>query len=212
MSSLIYFFIFRFASSAIKQWEAIDASYSQLHETFFTLNPRCRTDPDEELQYKIAGQDFVYDLLAILDIFKPITITMTALQGLNQPLWKTAKYTRALVEYLEGMDVEDFHSMPRLSNNIDDLRNMKFSGRDLQLGYLVTATSESSSEEIPRTKKKPSTTFKWTARELDDCKHDNTILLNDMVESLKFHIEMCCHEVSMSLERCLDFHQLVSLV
>ena len=45
-------------------------------------------DENEEMQYMIAGSDFVADLLAFLDILKPVVDLMLHLQSLDTPIWK----------------------------------------------------------------------------------------------------------------------------
>ena len=61
----------RFLSSAIKQWGAIEKGFKVLHAAFFTIHSGA--DNDFPLQYRMFGQDFVTDLIGLMDITAPIT-------------------------------------------------------------------------------------------------------------------------------------------
>ena len=69
----------RFASSSYEQWLKIEKSYYAFRKAFDILHPN--RDRNEELQYMIAGSDFVADLLAFLDI-------LARAQSLDTPIWK----------------------------------------------------------------------------------------------------------------------------
>ncbi|PFX29712.1 hypothetical protein AWC38_SpisGene5510 [Stylophora pistillata] len=60
----------RYASSSYEQWCKIEQSYGSFWKAFEALYPN--RNEEEELQYMIAGSDFVVDLLACLDIMGPV--------------------------------------------------------------------------------------------------------------------------------------------
>ena len=81
------------------------SSYHTIVTTFHLLNPKSGADNDEELKYKITGQDFIFDLLFIIDTFQPLTATMTAIQGLSVPIWKTPKYIDLLIDFYKNIEI-----------------------------------------------------------------------------------------------------------
>ena len=76
----------RFASSSYEQWCKIEQSYGLFWKAFAALYPN--RNEEEELQYMIAGSDFVADLLACLDIMEPVVDLMIHVQSLDTPMWK----------------------------------------------------------------------------------------------------------------------------
>lgn len=76
----------RFASSSYEQWLKIEKSYASFWKAFEKLNPH--RGEEEELQYMIAGSDFVADLLGFLDVLEPIVDLMLRVQSLDTPIWK----------------------------------------------------------------------------------------------------------------------------
>ena len=76
----------RFASSSYEQWLKIEKSYDSFWKAFEMSYPN--RDENEEMQYMIAGSNFVADLLAFLDILKPVVDLMLRLQSLDTPIGK----------------------------------------------------------------------------------------------------------------------------
>ena len=74
----------RFASSSFTQWTNIEKSYASYWKAFELLYP-VRME-EEEYQYKIAGYDFILDLLAFLDTLEPIVDLMLHSQSLDSPI------------------------------------------------------------------------------------------------------------------------------
>ena len=89
----------RFASSSYNQWVKIFNSYNSYIEAFETLHPD-RND-NEEWQYMLMGSDFIFDLLALLDILKPLVDVMLQMQSLDCPVWKLKKIWPNLRRRLE---------------------------------------------------------------------------------------------------------------
>ena len=179
------------------------------------MNPRAVSDVDEELKYKILGQDFIYDLLANLDILKPVVRAMEALQSFSTPIWKVVPYIRNVVKYLKDIDFSNYRGLPRLAKHISDLEGMTFCGVDLEEGFLVVNTSAEmpgESGETSRRPRKKKVEYTWSARELHECEEDGRILINDLVRSLEHRYEKCIHNVCHLLYRCVDFHVLISLL
>lgn len=88
----------RFTSSSYDQWIKIFKSYSSFIEAFEALHPNRKEN--EEWQYMIMGSDFVQDLLAMIDIMKPLVDLMLEMQALDSPIWKLKKNWPKLQEKL----------------------------------------------------------------------------------------------------------------
>lgn len=174
------------------------------------MNPRSEEDEDEELQYKIAGQDFIYDLLVILDILHPVIVCMDKLQSFSCPIWKTPKYLREVINALEAINVDTLCGLPRLQKHKADIENMMYSGVQLKPGYLVDKeVCQEVQESSTKRKKKIERTYHWTAREITECEKEAVQLIKDLTTSIKHREEKCVHGVSRTLERCLDFHRIL---
>jgi len=63
-------------------FDNIIASYPNLYRTFHVLNPRSKSDDNEENKYNISGRDFLFDILFLSDLFGPLIKVMIRLQKL----------------------------------------------------------------------------------------------------------------------------------
>ena len=212
----------RFTSSAVSQWNAILSSYKTLVTTFHLLNPKSAADNDEELKYKITGQDFIFDLLFFIDIFQPLTATMTALQGLSVPIWKTPKYIDLLMDFYKNIEIRAVTGLPLLRKHLAGIRRMTFEGVDLLPGYLVSretawkgADSEGQNEPAPKRAKKsraPKVTYEWTAREIEDCIAEADKFKLDLIASIKHRAGKSIHKVCSTLLQCVDFTSIYAML
>ena len=76
---------YRFLSSAVSTWSSIKASFRTLVKAYHLANPLSAEDDNEELKFKITGQDFVFDLLAVLDVMTSIDQVMKSLKTFALP-------------------------------------------------------------------------------------------------------------------------------
>ncbi|XP_018014214.1 uncharacterized protein LOC108671228 [Hyalella azteca] len=182
----------RFTSSNFQQWLSIEKSLPALVEGFHAMNPRSKDDPNEELKFMIQGQDFVYDLLFLLDFLGPLVQTMNVLQDFAVPIWKVVKFTRSLINHWESISVSTLKGLPRLSMHQTQLEMFKYNGLELLTGYLVVHQEKGK--------------VAWEARELVDCRAAAEIFKRDFVTSLKNRSKRCIHEASTALEECFDLH------
>ena len=95
---------------------------------YHEMNPRSANDPDDELKYKICGQDFVFDLLCIIDILNPIMKMMERAQDLQAPMWKVVGWQKVVVDFMEGMNIETSENMPTLAVHRAEIEKMSFKG------------------------------------------------------------------------------------
>ena len=54
-------------------------------KAYHLANPLSAEDDNEELKFKITGQDFVFDLLAVLDVMTSIDQVMKSLKTFALP-------------------------------------------------------------------------------------------------------------------------------
>eukprot|EP00112_Aurelia_sp_Birch-Aquarium-sp1_P001875 Seg1203.3 transcript_id=Seg1203.3/GoldUCD/mRNA.D3Y31 product="hypothetical protein" protein_id=Seg1203.3/GoldUCD/D3Y31 len=91
----------RFLSSASKQWEAIEKGFEVLHTAFATIHSGA--DEDFPLQYKMFGQDFVSDLLGLLDITAPISQLMVLSQSVDFYHWKIVFWGNRMLMWIQDI-------------------------------------------------------------------------------------------------------------
>lgn len=216
MNRSLNLYFFRFTSSAIQQWKSIEKSYFALIRAFFVLNPGSAEDIDEELKYKICGQDFIYDLLFLLDVFAPVSVMMTAVQGMTTPIWKACKWARSLITFLGSISTTTGNGLPLLSQYLEEVKDMKFKGVELIHGYIIVETivedddapagpAQASKSKKSCSKKK----YEWRARELQECEVDGMRFVKDLVKSLKHRTTKGIHKVCSVLEQAVDLHGLI---
>ena len=73
-------------------------------------------------------QDYVYDLLGLLDIFHPFKKVMEALQSYSITPSKGPNFIEKLLEHLALIDFRSNMFTPMLSHHLDDLKNNRFEG------------------------------------------------------------------------------------
>jgi len=74
-------------------------------------------------------QDFVCDLLIMLDTFLPLKKVMEGVQSFSTPAWKCGIYMSRLCKHYESMDFQTRFNMPLLAEHIEDIQQMKFKGK-----------------------------------------------------------------------------------
>ena len=124
------------------------------------MNPLSAAGVDVEIKYKIAGQDYIYDLLLCTDILSPIVDVMNASQGLMEPIWKAYNWSARALSFLKSIDIKLCYGLPLLSENVYDLKNMIYKHQTLLDGYIVVEEENSSSPELATRKKSNQKRFK----------------------------------------------------
>ena len=153
----------RFTSSSYEQWLKIEKSYSSFWQAFELLHPD-REEEEEELQYMIAGFDFVSDLLAFLDVLQPVVDLMLRVQSLDTPIWKLKLWWPKVKAKLTKAASGDLEMYPRLKNVIDSLKpDGVFNDVKLLQGWLVVNDAGPGRDGCR---------FTWKMREPDDIKRD----------------------------------------
>ena len=156
----------RFASSSYEQWLKIEKSYDSFWKAFEMLHPN--RDENEEMQYMIAGSEFVADLLAFLDILKPVVDLMLRLQSLDTPIWKLKIWWPTVKAKLKDAASGCTPAFARLEKAGDAIQpGGVYKGVKLLDGWLVTNVAGKGEVQ-----QKPNTRFTWEVRDESDVRED----------------------------------------
>ena len=196
-------------TSAVACWESVHRAYHNLVAAYHAANPLSEGDDEEELKYLIQGQDFVFDLNAVVDIFTPIATVMTKLQSFSLPIYKVHAFCSTLLQYLDGLDIYSMVGFPNLEEASNDVESYVFKGVTLLEGWHVTKTTKVPSEGKGR-KGRRQNVVDWEVRSLEDCRSDINVLVADLKRSIKSRVDKGVLKISKKLYNCLDFSFLVT--
>ena len=187
----------RFMSSSYNQFLKLEASIEAYINTY-------RDHDNHELnEYKIAGQDFLFDLLGLIDLLWPLVLLMLRAQLLRCPGWKIAGWLPQVRDRLILFSTEVTNenpseaASPRLHKHAEDIANFTYKSTELVEGWLVVSEEQG----------KPIT---WAMRELTDCRNDLKKLAEVMVLTLDERCEAGVPDLLSTLHKCLDFGVLFS--
>lgn len=187
----------RFMSSSYKQFLKLESSIEAYINTF-------RDHDNQELnEYKIAGQDFLFDLLGVIDLLWPLVLLMLRAQLLRCPGWKIASWlplVKSRMEFFSTQVMEEKPSKsasPRLHQHAEDIARFKYKSIDLVEGWLVESEEQG----------KP---VSWKMREIEDCQNDLKQLAEAMVQTLQERSSVGIPDLLYTLQKCLDFGVLFS--
>ncbi len=193
----------RFTSSSYEQWLKIDKSYSSFWQAFELLHPD--REEEQELQYMIAGFDFVSDLLAFLDMLQPVVDLMLRVQSLDTPIWKLKLWWPKVKAELTKAASGDLEMYPRLKNVIDSLKpDGVFNDVKLLQGWLVVNDAGPGAG-------RDGCRFTWKMREPDDIKRDRERLALDLLTSLDKRVATVVRDGAFSVLEVFDAARLVNL-
>lgn len=178
---------------------------SSLHTTMKSLfHVFCRDHDNHELnEYKIAGQDFLYDLLGLIDLLWPLVLLMLRAQLLRCPGWKIAGWLPQVRDRLILFSTEVMNqkpskeASPRLHTHAEDIARFSYKSTELVEGWLVVSEEQG----------KPIT---WAMRELSDCRNDLKKLAETMVVTLDERCKVGIPDLLNTLHKSLDFGVLFS--
>ena len=128
----------RFLSSSYNQFLKLEASIEAYINTY-------RDHDNHELnEYKIAGQDFLYDLLGLIDLLWPLVLLMLRAQLLRCPGWKIAGWLPQVRDRLILFSTEVMNqkptkeASPRLHTHAEDIARFSYKSTELVEGWLVS--------------------------------------------------------------------------
>ena len=126
-------------------------------------------DNREDYGYRLYGQNFVIDLLGLLDLLKPLAALMTQIQAQSCPGWKLTGYIPVVrnhtKQFIANLKSGCFSLVTsRFRKHMEDIKNFNYGKTVLVEGWLITEKGENG---------KP---IKWDARDSDDCINDLKVL------------------------------------
>jgi hypothetical protein len=131
-SVIVPFAAQRFLSSAVGQWKSIEKSFPVLRKSFQATHSNA--DEDFPLQYRMFGQDFVVDLLGLLDITAPLCELMVLSQSVDFLHGKIVFWGQRMLSWMEAI-VENPTGTPRYEKHLQDLKNYLFQEVQLFEGW-----------------------------------------------------------------------------
>ena len=159
-------------------------------------------DNREEIGYKLCGQDFVHDLLGLLDLLWPLVVLMLQSQANWYPGWKLCSHLPLVKEQMESFidevseDIPASNVCPRLHERIEELREKRYGRSELEEGWFVIGGGEG---QMP---------VNWSARELHDCVDDLKQLARDVINELDQRYQSSFSDLNKLLSKCFDFARL----
>ena len=118
-SAIVPFAAQRFLSSAVGQWKSIEKSFPVLRKSFQASDSNA--DEDFPIQYRMFGQDFVVDLLGLLDITAPLCEMMVLSQSVDFLHWKIVFWGQRMLSWLADI-VDNLTGTPRYKKHLEDLK------------------------------------------------------------------------------------------
>lgn len=206
----------RFLSSAFRQIESLLTSLPgyimvmkrkeldiEGHDATYDDNNAVKEIP----LYKIGGQDFLFDLLAVTDLLKPMVIFMLRSQSLSTPGWRLAQWIEDLKNHIEkfinGINDKILNEdvFPLLSKNLADIKKFKFKsggkGEDGN-GYVTLVKGWLVVDE-------DATVLTWKCRQLADCRKEVVSYAQHLLDSIKARENDLVCPLMRHLEKCLNF-------
>ena len=147
----------RFLSSSYQQFVRLEKSFAAYLNTY-------RDHDNKEInEYKLAGQDFVFDLLGLIDLLHPIVLLMLRGRLFWCPDWKLVHWIDQATEQLQHFANEICQvkpaksAAPHIHRHGEDICAVKFKEVELVDGWLVEDDMRGGPTE-------------WVMRELDGCR------------------------------------------
>ena len=143
----------RFMSSSYLSLKNLAESLEVYIETFKDHDNR------EEVGYNLCGQEFVHDLLGVLDLLWPLVFSMLQSQSNWYPGWKLCAHIPLVRRQMEKFtdevseDVPSSSVCPSLHERVEALRENRYSS-ELKMGWFVVGGDDGG---LP---------VEWKAREL----------------------------------------------
>ena len=188
----------RFMSSSYLSLKNLADSLEVYIETFKDHDNR------EELGCKLCGQDFVHDLLGILDLLWPLVVLMLQSQSNWYPCWKLCAHIPLVKRQMEGFlnkvseEVPASFECPQLHERIEEIRDSRYGNSELEMGWFVVGGGD---QGLP---------VEWKPRELQDCVADLQSIARDVIRELDDRFKNCFSDLNRMLAKCFDFARLIA--
>ena len=149
------------------------------------------------------GQDFVADLLGLLDITAPPCELMVLSQSVDFLHWKIVFWGKRMLHWMEAI-VDNLADMPRYRKHLQDLNNYVFQEVELFEGWHLLSQDKMvhpDHEDEPK--------YTWIERPLDQSMKELQEFAIDLKGSAENRIGNGTAEISRLLARCFDFEELL---
>eukprot|EP00112_Aurelia_sp_Birch-Aquarium-sp1_P020716 Seg540.5 transcript_id=Seg540.5/GoldUCD/mRNA.D3Y31 product="hypothetical protein" protein_id=Seg540.5/GoldUCD/D3Y31 len=217
----------RLMSSSYNQFLKLEVSLEAYIEAY-------RDHDNKEIgEYKIAADDFVFDLLGTIDLLWPLVLLMLRGQLQWCPGWKFTGWLPLVKEQLRkfATDIRKEkpckNVCPRIFEHGRSISKMRYKRTELVEGWLIVedaiatngqnkeddqSLSESEDESIAAVRgnhqkadQKQPKPVTWLRRELKDCREDLSDLASKMIQEMEKRQKQCLPDLMGMLHKCLDF-------
>ena len=190
-----------FLSSAVGQWKSIEKAFPVLRKSFKATHSNA--DEDFPLQYRMFGQDFVVDLLGLLDITTPLCELMVLSQSVDFFHWKIVFWGQRMVSWMGAM-VDNLTCAPRYKKHLQDLKNYLFQEVQLFEGWHLP-----SNDRMVHPDYGEEAMYTWIERSLDQSMKELKKFAMDLKASSQNRLDNGTAEVSRLLAKYFDFEKLL---
>jgi len=161
----------------------------------------------EDGEYLLGGQDFIFDLVCLVDILKPLRQLMLRAQKLNRPSWLILKDCQNALDVWEKMENElesrEFKLMSNIYENYDDILNKQYKGVTIMEGW----TKKTETFVTLNNKRRKVTN--WDEREINDCIVDLKGVIKSLQINLKASMSNKVPELMKDLAHIFDFEAIL---
>eukprot|EP00794_Sanderia_malayensis_P008611 gene8611-9538_t len=184
-------------SSVVGQWKSIEKGYQVLRKSFSTIHSNA--DEDFPFQYRMFGQDFVSDLLGLLDITAPLCEFMVLSQSVNFLHWKNILWGNRMLFYMEAI-INNLEEVPRYKKQIENIKNCNF--QEVQLFLL-------NQDKMVHPDHDEEAQYTWMERTFNQSLEELKVFAVDLKVSAKNRLENGTAEISRPLAKCFDFEEML---
>ena len=138
------------------------APHGLLHHRYFEFTKLLQSFPNyvktfrnynhtEIKEFEIAGQDFIFDLCAVVDVMAPIIALLLELQNLQSSVWKLWIWQKKVLDELKKFTTFSAGKIDSKMNNLfinsEVIKKMVFKATKLVRGWLIVGKTPSPDDE-----------------------------------------------------------------
>lgn len=203
----------RFISSTIESFKAILRCFKEYITALYDFGGMVKGTEDEydEEESIMVGQDYIIDLLLIVDITKPVINFMINVQNLQIPCWKISRNFNLTREKLVDMaevlvnqpsegpwDLP--HSLFPSSDEINEaIIGKTYKGVKLVDGWLVNNNAKG-------------TKVVWDVRDVSDVHADTIVFIKKLIGSLDARLNAIVPKPLLELYKAIDLSEIIQYV
>eukprot|EP00794_Sanderia_malayensis_P013472 gene13472-14864_t len=145
------------------------------------------------------GQDFVSDLLGLLDITAPLCEFMVLSQSVNFLHWKNILWGNRMLFYMEAI-INNLEEVPRYKKQLENIKNCNF--QEVQLFLL-------NQDKMVHPDHDEEAQYTWMERTFNQSLEELKVFAVDLKVSAKNRLENGTAEISRPLAKCFDFEEML---